>query len=133
MSDSCHSITIYQTGTTLGKNGPTTFIMTGKWRKEAYTDALLVEHRCEPGPTIAIAENAYMTDEAWVGITKLVVDGYQKIPLIRENSQHWMLELFDGFGSHTKNIEAMEVRFSLNRIAAQILLCLSNLFFLQYR
>ena len=41
-----------------------------------------------------------------------------------------MIELFDGLGSHTTNIEAMEVRFFLYGSAAQILLCLSNLFFL---
>ena len=43
------------------------------------------------------------------------------------------MELFDGSGSHTTNIKAMEVLFFLNGSAAQNLLCLSNLFFLQYQ
>ena len=70
-----------------GNNGLTAFIMEGKRRKAAYTDDFLVEHGCNPGSTTAIMENTYMTDEAWVGITKSVVDGYRQITLIRENPQ----------------------------------------------
>ena len=70
-----------------GNNGPTAFIMEGKRRKAAYTDDFLVENRCEPGSTITMTESAYMTNEAWVGITKSTFDGYFQIPLIRENPQ----------------------------------------------
>ena len=107
----------------MGKNGPTVFIMKGERRKEAYTDAFLVEHGCDPGSTITMTENVYMTDKAWVLITKFIADGYRHIPLIWDNTQWWMLDFFDGFGSHTTNIEAMEVRFFLYGSSDQILLC----------
>ena len=56
----------------MGKNGPTAFIMKGKRRKAAYTDDFLVENRCEPGSTITMVENAYVTDEAWVDATESI-------------------------------------------------------------
>ena len=111
VSDSRASITMYRTGTVAGKNGPTAFLMKGKRRKAAYTDAFLEKYGCEPGSTIAMTKNAYMTDASWVEITRKIVDGYRAIDIIRDNPQWWMLELFDGFGSHTTNIEAMEVSF----------------------
>ena len=72
-------ITMYRTGAIVGKNGLTTFIMKGDQRKAAYTDALLVDCGCNPGSTISMKDNAYMTDETWVGITKSIVDGYRQI------------------------------------------------------
>ena len=111
VSDSRAFITMYCTGTVAGKNGQTAFLMKGKRRKAAYTDAFLEKYGCEPGSTIAMMENAYMTDASWVEITRKIVDGYRAIDIIRDNPQWWMLELFDGFGSHTTNIEAMEVSF----------------------
>ena len=74
---------MYQMGNIVGKNGPTAFIMKEKRSKAAYADAFLVEHRCNSGPTIAMTNNTYMNDKAWVGITKLIVDGYQQIPSIQ--------------------------------------------------
>ena len=59
------------------------FVMKGGRSKKAYMDALLVEHGCDPGWTITMTDNVYMTDEAWFVITKSIVDRYWKIPLIR--------------------------------------------------
>ena len=109
VSDSHASITMYRTGTVAGKNGPTAFLMKEKRRKAAYTDAFLEKYGCEPGLTIVMTENTYMTDASWVKITRKTGDGYRAIDIIRDNPQWWMLELFDGCGSHTTNIKAMKV------------------------
>ena len=100
---------MYRTGTVAGTNGPTAFLLKGKRKRKAYSDAFLIKHGCEPGSVITMNENAYMTDETWVEITPSIVDGYRHLPSVRDNPQWWMLELLDGFGSHTTNIEAMEV------------------------
>ena len=86
-------------------------------------------YRFEPGLTIAMTENAYMTEKAWVGITKKIVDGYRQIPLIPDNPQWWMLECFDGFGSHTIKIEAMEVRFFYTEVMLKFYYICPNYFF----
>ena len=96
-------------GNVAGNNGPTAFLMKGKRRRLAYIDAFLVKEGCEPGSTIAMMENAFMTDEAWVEITPKIVDGYRNMDVVQDNPQWWMVELFDGFGSHTTNLEAMQV------------------------
>ena len=64
-----------------------------------------------PGSTVAMTENAFMTDAAWVELTPKLLAGYHMLEVVWDNPQWWALELFDGFGSHTTNLEAMEVRY----------------------
>ena len=82
----------------------------GVKRRKAYSNDFLCREGCALGSTIAMTESAYMTDEAWVEFTPNIVAGYRHLPFVLENPQWWVLELFDGFGSHTTNIEAMGVR-----------------------
>ena len=72
VSDFRGSITMLRTGVCSGHNGPTAFCMEGKNRKAGFTDNFLVQEGCEPGSTIVMTKNAFMTDEAWLKITKKV-------------------------------------------------------------
>ena len=85
-------------------------IIEGKKRRMTYSNAYPRREGCALGFTISMAENSYMTDEAWVEITPNIVVGYRHLPFVLDNSQWWVLELLDGFGSNTPNIEAIEVR-----------------------
>lgn len=51
-----------------------------------------------------------MTEEAWVSMTPKLVEGYRNLPYIKENPQWWCLEIFDGFGPHLNNYEALKMR-----------------------
>ena len=71
-SDHRASITMFRSGVTSGDNGPTAFLMKGKRKKAAFTDEFLVENGCAPGSTVVMTENAFMTNDAWIEITKKV-------------------------------------------------------------
>ena len=94
----------------------------------AYTDAFLQDQGCEPGSTIAMTENAFMADVAWVELTPKLVAGYLMLEVVRDNPQWWALVLFDGFGSHTTNLEAMEVPVRYFYCCVRLHVQLSNLF-----
>ena len=70
--DFCGSITMYRLGTPMDHNGPTAFIMKGKNRKKGMTNKFLIDEGCAVGSTIAMTENAFMTDAAWQEITDQV-------------------------------------------------------------
>ena len=72
VSDHRCSITMFRTGTPAGNNGPTAFILKGKKRPAGISEELLIKNSCEPGSTVAMTENAFMTDAAWVEITPKV-------------------------------------------------------------
>jgi hypothetical protein len=69
-SDHRCSITMFRSGVTVGGNGPTGFLLKGKKKRPGYTDDMLVKHGCEPGSTIIMTENAFMTNEAWIELTR---------------------------------------------------------------
>ena len=71
-SDHRASITMYRSGVTSGHNGPTAFLMKGKKKRPGFTDKFLVEHGCEPGSTVVMTENSFMTNAAWIEISKKV-------------------------------------------------------------
>ena len=35
-----------------------------------------------------------------------LVEGYRKMPVVRDNPNWWMIEIFDGFGFHICNLKA---------------------------
>ena len=113
--DSRVSITMYRLGSIGGSDGPVFFLMTGKQRKPAFTDNFLRNHGAPKGSSIIMTENAFMTDEAWERMAPLAVEGIRSMPFIADNPQWWVLEVFDGFGSHTSGFRALEIR-SNNKI-----------------
>ena len=36
------------------------------------------------------------------------MEGYQNMPVLYDNTQCWMMEIFDGFGPHISNEEEMK-------------------------
>ena len=57
-----------------------------------------------------MTENAYMTEEAWEGMAPSIVKGYRALPVVKDNPQWWMIEIFDGFGAHLTNLNALKQR-----------------------
>ncbi len=37
-------------------------------------------------------------------MTPSLVKGYWDLPVVRDNPQWWMIEIFDGFGAHLTNL-----------------------------
>ena len=108
------SITIVRTGTVGGTTGPTIILLKGEKKNLIYTDEFLVKHGMAPGSTIIMTENAYMTDNAWIAVTKALMKGYREMPFAKENP-HWnMFEFLDGFGSHERVLEAHQMRRDAN-------------------
>jgi hypothetical protein len=103
------SITVVRTGTMSGTTGPTYFLLKGATRKKSFTDAYLVKYGMKPGSTIIMTENAYMTDDAWLQVSKEIVKGYRLLPVIRENPEWYIAELLDGFKSHENVLGAHEL------------------------
>ena len=54
--------------------------------------------------------NSYITDEAWVLVSKAVVKGSSTMPFVHDNPQWVMIELIGIFGSHERFLEAHELR-----------------------
>ena len=64
--------TMLQYGSSFGSNGPTEFIMKGKKRRNGYDESFRENHGAAPGSTIAMMENASMTEKAWSEIDEKV-------------------------------------------------------------
>jgi len=111
VSDNRCSITMFRTGLPSGHNGPTAFILKGKKRPAGINEELLIANGCEPGSTIAMTENAFMTDAAWEEITPKIVQGYRALPVVRDNPDWWVFELVDGYGSHHNCAPANQYRY----------------------
>ena len=110
VSDYRGSITMYRNGVAAGHNGPTVFLLKGKNRKSGFNDTFLKKEGCELGSTICMTENAYMTEEAWEEMTPSIVKGYRALPVVKDNPQWWMIEIFDGFGAHLTNLNSLKQR-----------------------
>ena len=110
LEDSRASVTMYRTGNVAGSTGPTFFLLAGKKCRHGYNDQFLKRNGAATGSSIVMTENAFMTDDAWKQMSPLVSSGIRGMPVVRDNPQWWVLEVFDGFGSHTSGYEAMKVR-----------------------
>lgn len=110
LQDSRCSITVVRTGTMAGTTGPTYFLLKGTKCKKNFNDDYLVRYGMQPGSAIIMTENAYMTDEAWLQLSKKIVEGYRLLPYIKENPMWHVCELLDGFKSHENVLEAHELR-----------------------
>jgi hypothetical protein len=101
---------MYHTGVAAGHNGPTVLLLKGKKRKSGFNENFLRQEGCELGSTICMTENAYMTEEAWEGMAPSIVKGYRALPVVKDNPQWLMIEIFDGFGAHLTNLNALKQR-----------------------
>ena len=124
---------MYHSGTPVGHNGPTAFIMKGKRRRKGITKKCLLNEGCDVGSLVYMTENAFMTDAAWEEISDLVISclnsfpiisrdlisqfcvwisyhqlvkGYRSLPIVKKKPQWWMVEILDKFGANMKNLYA---------------------------
>jgi hypothetical protein len=109
LQDSCCSITVVRMGTMSGTTGPTFFLMKGATRRKNFTNDYLIKYGMKPGSTIVMTKNAFMTDDAWLKVSKAIVKGYCLMPLIKENPNWHVAELLDGFRSHENVLEAYKL------------------------
>ena len=112
IDDSRCSITAYRTGTVMGDQGPTAFLMKGEKIKRGFKkEELLTKFGAAPGSSVIMTETAFMTTEAWEKMTPVLVSGYRKInKYVAANPQWWCLEILDGFGAHFCSHYAMDER-----------------------
>ena len=110
VSDCRASCTMYRTGSAGGSNGPTAFIMAGKEIRTGFTDTFIEKRGCAPGSCIQMTEKAFMTEEAWLAMSPNIVRGMRAMPFIEWNPQWWVVEIFDGYGAHLSNYEALKMR-----------------------
>ena len=88
--------------------------MKGSKQRSEYTDNVLVKEGYEEGSSITMTENAHMTDEEWKETTTKLVEGYRKMPVIQDNLNWCMIEIFDGFVVHLCNLEALKIHYDAN-------------------
>jgi len=62
------SISMLQTGSTTGSNGPTLFLMQGKRRNSVFSDGFLMANGAAEGSTVVTTDNAFMTEDAWESV-----------------------------------------------------------------
>lgn len=60
VSENRASITAFRTGTAIGNNGPTGFVLGGKRKLTGHTDEWLIKEGCEVGSTIVYIFIGYL-------------------------------------------------------------------------
>jgi hypothetical protein len=66
-----------RTGSTAGSTGPTVILVKSEKKRLILTDKFLEKHGLATGSTIIMTPNAYMTDKAWVLISKAIAESIQ--------------------------------------------------------
>ena len=64
--------TMVRSGSSFGSNGLTEIIIKEKNRRNGYNKRFIGKHGSSPGSTIAVIENAFMTEKAWYDIFEKV-------------------------------------------------------------
>jgi hypothetical protein len=90
--------------------GPTIFLLEGKRKREGFTGKFLVDHGAAIGLKYVMMATVFMTEEAWVLATPLVIKGLcSSDPIVQANLQWWVLEVFNGHGPHLMSLPAMQL------------------------
>jgi hypothetical protein len=103
------SITMYRTGSAAGDTGPTAFLPAGTRIATGFNDAFLERHGAAKGSSIVMTPTGFMTDKAWLEVTKKQVEGIRAMPVVCDNPDWWVLKVVDGFGSHVNVPEALQL------------------------
>ena len=106
-ADSRTSATMYRVGNAAGNSGPTGFLAAGKKRAPGYDDAFLVRHGAAPGSLLHMTPNGFMTEVAWLELTKGQGIGIRKMPVICENPLWWVVVIVGGFDAHVSSPGAL--------------------------
>ena len=72
VEESIDLTTMVRSGSSFGSNGKTEFIIKGKKSRNGYDEMFFEKYGAAPGFKISMAENAFMTEKAWAGISEKV-------------------------------------------------------------
>jgi hypothetical protein len=111
MNDSRESITIVRSAPLAGVTGPTNFCLAGTKVKAGFNSAWLQRHGAATGSNIVMTPSAFMTDAAWVEMALGRAKGFRGLPVIRDHPDWWILEIFDGYGSHCNCPKALQMYY----------------------
>ena len=101
------SITLFRCGNSAGTQGPFIAVMKCKKIPELWTPAFMEQLGAPPGSCCIATENAFMTDIAWLELTKSLAPGMrQSDAVMQAHPELNALMSLDGFGSHTNSSAA---------------------------
>ena len=100
---------MFNTGGVVGDTGTTIIILKGKTNCTKFTEKFLVCHKIDPGLTIIVTANYFMTNGAWHEATKSKINGYNYMSVIRNNLQQAIFKLFDSFRYNEFKIRVKEL------------------------
>jgi hypothetical protein len=110
LHDCCYSITVMHTGTASGPTGPNNFLLKGmNCCNNFNNEYFLLRYGMATGSIILMTESAYMTDAAWLGVSKAIVQGYHQLLFMKENENWFIAKLLDGFKSHKNVLQAHKI------------------------
>ena len=103
------SITMYHTCSISGCTGPTLFFLKGKSLICHFKDKWLIDNGASIGSTIVMNTKSFKTEEAWEKPTPHILKGMHNADhIVSTNPQWWMLEVFNGFGTHNSSLKSMQ-------------------------
>ena len=106
MQDSRVSITLVCTGIAAGLTGPTIFVLKGQCPNGLFIYEFLRSKGCAIGSTIIMTEKSFTTNKAWAVCTEHFMNSYRNSEVVKDNIYWEMIELFDGFISHERVVQA---------------------------
>ena len=89
-----------RTGSVDRDTSPTIILPKGKTKRAIFNDDYLVWKLLDPGSTIIVTENSFMTHNAWYESAKNIICGYNQNPIIKDIPQWEIIDFLDVFGYH---------------------------------
>ena len=111
-------ITTTRVGSAAGTNGPVVFLASGankgknrtRGENRLFTENRLTEvYRLPKGSKVLVNKNAYMDDKTWVETVRVIAFGIEKMPVIQDHPDWWLLLMLDGFKLHVSVDKAHQI------------------------
>ena len=103
------SITTVQTGFASGQQGEYFFLAKGKNPDRYEFKNLHKYFKAPEGYEDIMTPNAFMNDEAWLGIITRLCKSIRRQEIIRDHLAWWVLLSLDGFNSHVNVLNAHDI------------------------
>ena len=115
--NSCMSITVLCCGSAAGTHGPVIFILKGSSRvnKMFTKEGLQTKLGLPEGSCVLLHGSAYMDNVTWVRVVNELAPALQKMPVVKDHPDWWLLLTYNGFKSHVNVTEALE-KFHMHKI-----------------
>ena len=101
--DSRTTMTMVRCGTAGGNCGPTFFLCAGERVKTGFTDEFLTNNGAQPGSSVVMTPNAFMTQDAWSIIVPKLIVGIGQMPHIKDHPHFCKFMSLDGFKVHVNS------------------------------